>query len=78
MITSGVVTSVGTGLVIATGASLLLVANYSLRLLEPYSAAPKEIAALGLLVAVAGLLSFLQNLLSMNLLYYHRYHHYHR
>lgn len=57
--------SVGTGLWIATGVSMGLGACYLLRLFAPPSDSfvPKEIAALGLLVAVAGFFSFSQNLL---------------
>ena len=63
MITSGVVDSVGMGLWIACVVSIGLGASYGLRLAAPYSASPKEIAALGLLVAVAGFFSFAQNLI---------------
>ena len=62
MITSGIESSVGTGLWIATGVSVGLGASYGARLLAPFSPSPKEIAALGLLVAVAGFFSFSQNL----------------
>lgn len=62
MITSGEASSVGTGLWIATGVSVGLGASYVARLLAPFSPSPKEIAALGLLVAVAGFFSFSQNL----------------
>lgn len=62
MITSGDAASVGTGLWIATSMSLLMGASYVLRLIAPFSMVPKEIAALGLLVAVAGFFSFGQNL----------------
>lgn len=63
MITSGDVASVGTGLWIATGVSVALGASYVLRLVALYSASPKEIAALGLIVSIAGFFSFGQNLL---------------
>ena len=63
MITSGEAASVGTGLWIATAVSVGLGMTYVLRLLAPFSPSPKEIAALGLLVAVAGFFSFSQNLL---------------
>lgn len=69
MITStsgGDVATVGTGLWIATAVSVLLGISYVFRLLAPSyssSAPPKEIAAFGLLVAVAGLVSFGQNLI---------------
>lgn len=62
MITSGDLSSVGTGLWIATGVSVGLGASYGFRLLAPFSPSPKEIAFLGLLVAVAGFFSFSQNL----------------
>ena len=62
MITSGVASSVGSGLWIATGVSVGLGASYAARMLAPFSPSPKEIAALGLLVAVAGFFSFSQNL----------------
>ncbi|KAL7564160.1 hypothetical protein ACA910_021135 [Epithemia clementina (nom. ined.)] len=65
MITSGDAAAAGTGLWIATAVSLGLGASYVLRLLAPpyETFAPKEIASLGLLVAVAGFFSFGQNLL---------------
>jgi len=63
MITSGDPASVSTGLFIATGVSLGLGASYVARLLAPFSPSSKEIAALGLLVAVAGFFSFSQNLI---------------
>jgi hypothetical protein len=63
MITSGDAASVGTGLWIATGVSAFLAVSYILRLVAPFSLVPKEVAFLGLLVAVAGLFSFGQNLL---------------
>ena len=63
MITSGDVDSIGTGLWIATAASTGLGVSYLARMIAPYSPSPKEIAALGLLVAVAGFFSFAQNLL---------------
>lgn len=62
MITSGDPSSVSTGLFIATGVSLGLGASYVARLLAPFSPSAKEIAFLGLLVAVAGFFSFSQNL----------------
>ena len=62
LITSGDVSSVGTGLWIATAISSLMGASYVLRLTAPFSLVPKEIAALGLLIAVAGFFSFGQNL----------------
>jgi hypothetical protein len=62
MITSGDASSVGTGLWIATAVSVGLGASYVARLLAPFSPSPKEIAVLGLLVAVAGFFSFAQNL----------------
>jgi hypothetical protein len=63
MITSGDEASVGMGLWIATAVSLGLGASYVARLLAPFSPSPKEIAALGLLVAIAGFFSFSQNLI---------------
>jgi hypothetical protein len=63
MITSGDVGSVSTGLWIATAASTGLGVSYIARLLAPFSPSPKEIAALGLLVSIAGFFSFSQNLL---------------
>jgi hypothetical protein len=62
MITSGDATLVATGLWLATGVSVGLGVSYVVRLLAPFSPSPKEIAALGLLVAVAGFFSFSQNL----------------
>jgi hypothetical protein len=62
MITSGDASSVGTGLWIATAVSIGLGASYVARMLAPFSPSPKEIAALGLLVAIAGFFSFSQNL----------------
>ena len=63
MITSGDVDSIGTGLWIATATSTALGVSYLARMIAPYSPSPKEIAGLGLLVAVAGFFSFAQNLL---------------
>lgn len=63
LITSGDLASVGTGLWIATAVSTLMGASYVLRLTAPFAMVPKEVAALGLLVAVAGFFSFGQNLL---------------
>ena len=62
MVTSGDASSVSTGLFIATGVSVGLGASYLARLLAPFSPSPKEIAALGLLVAIAGFFCFTQNL----------------
>jgi hypothetical protein len=62
MITSGDAATVGTGLWIATGVSLGLGVSYVARMVAPYSPSPKEIAFLGLIVAVAGFFSFSQNL----------------
>ena len=62
MVTSGDVGSVSTGLAIATAVSVALGASYVLRLAAAFSEIPKEIAALGLLVAVAGFFCFSQNL----------------
>lgn len=50
------------GLEIATAVSLGLGASYIARLLAPFSPSAKEIAFLGLLVAIAGFFSFSQNL----------------
>lgn len=63
MITSGDASAVATGLWIATAVSAGLGASYIARLLAPFSPTPKEIAALGLLVAIAGFFSFAQNLI---------------
>ena len=62
LITTGDASSVALGLEIATVVSALLGGSYVARLLAPYSPTPKEIAFLGLLVAVAGFFSFTQNL----------------
>jgi hypothetical protein len=62
MIQSGNADSVGSGLGIATLVSVALGANYVLRLTAPFSPSPKEIAALGFLLSVAGFVSFTQNL----------------
>ena len=62
MITSGDASQVATGLGIATVVSVVLGATYVARMLAPFSPSPKEIAFLGLLVAVAGFFSFSQNL----------------
>lgn len=63
MITSGNADSVGSGLFIATAVSLGLGVSYVGRLVSKFSPSPKEIAFLGLLVAVAGFFSFTQNLI---------------
>ena len=64
MITSsGDVDSIGTGIWIATATSTALGVSYIARMIAPYSPSPKEIAGLGLLVAIAGFFSFAQNLL---------------
>lgn len=62
MITSGDFGSVGTGLWIATAVSFVMGASYVLRLTAPFSMVPKEVAFVGLLVALAGFFSFGQNL----------------
>jgi hypothetical protein len=62
MVTSGEPSQMGAGLGIATLVSIGLGASYAFRLAAPVSAAPKEIAGLGLLVAIAGFFSFTQNL----------------
>jgi hypothetical protein len=62
MITSGDAASVTTGLFIATGVSVGLGVSYIARLAAKFSPSSKEIAALGLLVAIAGFFSFSQNL----------------
>jgi hypothetical protein len=62
MVTSGDAASVATGLGIATAVSMFMGAVYVARLTAPFSPSPKEIPALGLLVAVAGFFSFSQNL----------------
>ncbi|GKZ00965.1 hypothetical protein MPSEU_001048000 [Mayamaea pseudoterrestris] len=63
MVTSGDAGSIGTGLWIATAVSIALGASYVTRLLSPVGDSSKEIAALGLLVSVAGFFSFGQNLI---------------
>mmetsp|Transcript_21360 Transcript_21360/g.27600 ORF Transcript_21360/g.27600 Transcript_21360/m.27600 type:complete len:210 (+) Transcript_21360:105-734(+) len=65
MITSGDAASVGTGLYVATAVSFGLGLSYVLRLVSPPSDTfvPKEVAFVGLLVALAGFFSFSQNLL---------------
>ena len=65
MITSGEVGSAGTGLWIATAISLALGASYIVRLLAPSyeTLVPKEVAVIGLIVAMAGFFSFGQNLI---------------
>jgi hypothetical protein len=62
MITSEDASSVYSGLGIATLVSVLMGVAYSARLAATYSPSPKEIPALGLLIAVAGFFSFSQNL----------------
>lgn len=62
MVTSGDASQVGLGLEIATAVSVGLGASYVARMIAPYSPSPKEIAFLGLLVAIAGFFSFSQNL----------------
>ncbi|VEU36220.1 unnamed protein product [Pseudo-nitzschia multistriata] len=62
MITSGDAGSISTGLFIATGVSVFMGACYAARLSAPFSPSPKEIPALGLVVAFAGFFSFSQNL----------------
>jgi hypothetical protein len=62
MITSGDISLISTGLWIATASSVGLGVSYLARLVSPFSPSPKEIAALGLLIAIAGFFSFAQNL----------------
>ena len=62
MVTSGSAGSVATGLWIATAVSTAMGAAYLARCLASYSPSPKEIPALGVLVALAGFFSFSQNL----------------
>jgi hypothetical protein len=62
MITSGDVNSISVGLWIATATSVGLGVSYIARLVSSFSPSPKEIAAFGLLVAIAGFFSFAQNL----------------
>ena len=62
MVTSGDPASVQLGLEIATFVSLGLGGSYIARMVSRYSPSPKEIAFLGLLVAIAGFFSFSQNL----------------
>lgn len=64
MITSGDIGQLGTGLFIATGLSVALGASYIARMVVPFSPSPKEIAFLGLLVAIAGFSLFSQNLIA--------------
>lgn len=54
--------NMATGLGVATAVSVALGVSYAGRLAAPFAPAPKEIAALGLLTAVAGFFSFAQNL----------------
>ncbi len=63
MVTSGNTASVATGLWIATFVSVAMGGAYLARCLASYSPSPKEIPALGVLVAVAGFFSFSQNLI---------------
>ena len=63
LVTSADASSITTGLFVATMVSIGLGLNYILRLTSPISPAPKEIAAMGLLVSLAGFFSFTQNLL---------------
>ena len=62
-VTSGDFSSVGFGLEVATVISLSMGASYVARMLAPYSPSPKEIAFLGVLVSLAGVASFGQNLI---------------
>lgn len=63
MVTSGNPDSVTTGLFIATFVSFAMGGVYLGRCLAPFSPSPKEIPALGVLVAIAGFFSFSQNLI---------------
>lgn len=63
MVTSGDPSQIATGLGISTAVTIGLLASYALRLSARFSPAPKEIAALGLIVSVAGFFSFAQNLI---------------
>lgn len=63
MITSGDASQVLVGLSIATAVSVVLGASYLARMIAPFSPSPKEIAFLGLLIAIAGFFSFSQNLI---------------
>jgi hypothetical protein len=63
MTSGGDVSSVGTGLWVATGVSTALGGAYLARLFAPFSPSPKEIAFLGLMVAIAGFFSFSQILI---------------
>jgi hypothetical protein len=58
-----VASSIGNGLYIASAVTIGLGINYLLRLFSPFPDTPKEIAFLGLLVAVAGFFTFSQNLI---------------
>lgn len=62
MLTSGNAESVSTGLFVATAVSMAMGGIYLARCLAPFSPSPKEIPALGVLVALAGFFSFSQNL----------------
>lgn len=62
MVTSGDAGSVATGLWVATAVSVAMGGVYLARCLATFSPSPKEIPALGVLVAVAGFFSFSQNL----------------
>ena len=62
MVTSGDLSQVGTGLFVADAVSVVMGLIYLARVLAPFSESPKEIPALGLLVALAGFFSFSENL----------------
>ncbi|CAJ1956891.1 unnamed protein product [Cylindrotheca closterium] len=63
MVTSGDVSQVGTGLFVADAVSIIMGLIYVARCLAPFSASPKEIPALGILVALAGFVTFSENLI---------------
>jgi len=63
LITSGDAGSIQTGLAGSTVVSVVMGAVYAARLSAPFSPSPKEIAAGGLLVTLAGFFSFSQNLI---------------
>jgi len=62
MVTSGDLSQVGTGLFVADAVSVIMGLIYLARCLAPFSPSPKEIPALGLLVALAGFFTFSENL----------------
>jgi len=63
MVTSSDPAEIRTGLVVATAVSVFLGLSYLARLFSTFSPSAKEIAFLGLLIAIAGFCSYTQNLL---------------